>query len=405
MSLEPCLISGFQTPQQSVLTLTPIPLDKPPYNEDWLQNLIHQNPQLVPAGEVEAAFENIIPVVRELPLPSGYLDNLYITPEGYPVLVEVKLWKNQEARRKVIAQILEYAKDFATLSYDTLNTEIRKLSKTEPWGDNPLYETIARDNPTALPEATFVDRVTRNMREGRFLLLILGDGVREDMASLATHLMHHSLRYVFGMVQIRLFTMPDGSILAQPDIFAKTQTIERHVTVVATTDTSLRVTETTPQKVIVSSPEKTSLSLDDFFEKAHAASPENAKWLKEFVHSLSDTPIDIQVGKNADSLMLKAPFGNQPTLMHISPQTVSFWTIGQPSYTKTAESKQTVAEFLNVMAAIVGGEVKTFPAGGMDVRVNGQAIPTRALMRNNGQQIKETLNLAINKMVILGNRG
>ena len=84
-----------------------ISLDKPPYNEDWLQNLIHNNPRLVPAGEIESSFDDIIPIVRELPLPSGYLDNLYFTPDGYPVLVEVKLWKNQEARRKVVAQILE----------------------------------------------------------------------------------------------------------------------------------------------------------------------------------------------------------------------------------------------------------------------------------------------------------
>lgn len=268
--------------------------------------------------------------------------------------------------------------------------EIRKLRKEESWGDNPLYEIIARDNPTALPEATFVDRVTRNMREGRFLLLILGDGVREDMASLANHLMHHSLRYAFGMVQIRLFTMPDDTILAQPDILAKTQAIERHVTVVTTTDAGLRIAETAPQKVIVSSPEKTSLSLDDFFAKAAEASPETAQWLKGFIQSLSDLPIDIQVGKNSDSLMLKAPFGNQPTLMHISPQTVSFWTIGQPAYAKTAESKGAVTEFLNSMATLVGGEVKTFPAGGMDVRVNGQTVPT-GVLAGKDDRLKEAL--------------
>ncbi len=136
MSLKPCLIRDFQTSQQSVLTLTPIPLDRPPYNEDWLQNLIHQNPRLVPAGEVEAAFENIIPVVRELPLPSGYLDNLYITPEGYPVLVEVKLWKNQEARRKVIAQILEYASGWPSSCASTrappISAKDFRVSRTTP---------------------------------------------------------------------------------------------------------------------------------------------------------------------------------------------------------------------------------------------------------------------------------
>ena len=107
MPLLPSMITGFRSDSQALLPLELISLDKPPYNEDWLQNLIHNNPRLVPAGEIESSFDDIIPIVRELPLPSGYLDNLYFTPDGYPVLVEVKLWKNQEARRKVVAQILE----------------------------------------------------------------------------------------------------------------------------------------------------------------------------------------------------------------------------------------------------------------------------------------------------------
>lgn len=42
---------------------------------------------------------------------TGYIDNLYITPSGMIVIVETKLFRNQEARRTVIAQIIDYAKE------------------------------------------------------------------------------------------------------------------------------------------------------------------------------------------------------------------------------------------------------------------------------------------------------
>lgn len=393
MALTPIIIQNFMTSEQKPEPLPRIALDKPPYNENWLQDLIHANPALVPAGEVEAAFEDIVPVVRELPLASGFLDNLYITPDGYPVLVEVKLWKNQEARRKVVAQILEYAKDFAGLPYSDLNAEIRKLRKGETWGDNPLYEIASRATPRALEESDFVDRVSRNIREGRFLLLILGDGVREDMANLANYLMHHSLRYAFGMVQIRLFTLPDGSVVALPDVLARTQTIERHVTVVTTTDNSLRVMEkaASSQTVVSERLEKTSLSLDDFFENMAKTAPESVTWLKSFLSSITDLPLELRVGKNADTLMLKSP--TDITLMYINPPTVAFWGLAD-RFKKSPEGMEVSRTILARIAGIVSGEVRVYPAGGMDVQVAGKGVPLRSL-HGKDSELKEALQLAI----------
>ena len=84
MPLTPALIHSFGTSDQSLSVLRRIPLDKPPYDERWLQSLINQHPELVPAEEVESSFSDIVPIVCELPLGSGYLDNLYFTPTGYP---------------------------------------------------------------------------------------------------------------------------------------------------------------------------------------------------------------------------------------------------------------------------------------------------------------------------------
>lgn len=368
----PVLIPGFRTAEQ-LFPLQHVSLDKPPYDEGWLQDLIYRNPELVPAGEFDAIFEEITPIAREFPLGSGALDNLYFTPTGYPVLVEVKLWKNDEARRKVVAQILEYAKDFAGLNYKTLSDKIRKVRKDKSWGANPLFEIVNNGNPDSADETEFVDRVARNLREGRFLLLIVGDGVREEMETLAGYLMHHSLRYAFGIVQIRLFTMPDGSVLALPDVMAKTQTIERHVTVVTAHGMDVTVVE---DKEV-----ETSISLDGFFRRMGRTSPQNVSWLKGFTESLTGLSIELRVGQNEDSLMLKAALesGDTPTLMYFSPPYVDFWGVLSGKLKKSPEGRGIVRAFLDRVAALApGASVKVFPKS-MDIRVNGGRVSIGAL--------------------------
>jgi hypothetical protein len=311
-------------------------------------------------------------------------------------LVEVKLWKNQEARRKVVAQILEYAKDFSHLTYESLNTKIQKTLKDSKFSNNPLYEIVSGAAPNTPDEVTFVDRVSRNIREGRFMLLIIGDGIREDMASLANYLMHNSPRCTFGIVQIKLFNLPDGSILALPDIMAKTQTIERHVTIVTTNSDHVNGTEDqiSREKVIHERLQKTSLSLDDFFDALKENAPESVSWLKEFLQSISELPIEAKVGKNGDTLMLKSP--TDMTLMHISPPTVAFWGLAD-RFKKDPKGLEASREILSRLAEAIGGEIKNFPAGGIDIRANGKSMPLNLLIGKD-DDLKEFFHAAIEQL-------
>lgn len=374
MNFNPAIIGKLAQSDQSFSVLETVPLDKPPYNEDWLQNLIHDNPGLIPSREIEACFDNLVPVLREFSLPSGYLDNFYVTPEGYPVLVEVKLWKNQEARRKVVAQILEYAKDFAALSYEDLNREITKQLKTQKWGQNPLYEILSAHLSTPPDEATFVDRVARNLREGRFLLLVLGDGIREEMAALAGYLMQHSLRYAFGMVEIRLFKLPDGSHLALPRVLAKTQTIERHVTVVTTQGDGIKITASAP--VISERVEKTSLSSDEFYDLMAKSDPQNVMWVKELIAALSDLPIDVQIGSKAESLMFKAPApdGSQIQFMLFTPTNVQFWGVPNKNWKDPAWQRLSMSWLERIAVIAPGSSIKTFNSAA-DIKHNDKQLP------------------------------
>jgi hypothetical protein len=85
-----------------------------PYDEQWLQHLIQAHPEILPITEIEPAFEPAIPVCIELPTPKGYIDNFLVTPTGNLLFAECKLWRNPEARRQVVAQVMDYVESITS---------------------------------------------------------------------------------------------------------------------------------------------------------------------------------------------------------------------------------------------------------------------------------------------------
>ena len=59
--------------------------------ERWLQELIHRHPTCLPMDDIEPGVGRLIPACMELPVEVGKIDNLFITPEGHLVVVEVKV--------------------------------------------------------------------------------------------------------------------------------------------------------------------------------------------------------------------------------------------------------------------------------------------------------------------------
>jgi hypothetical protein len=80
-------------------------------NEAELQDVVAQHPELV-MGDEETA---IAFVAREFALPSGAgrLDLLLVDARGRPTAVEIKLLRNGESRREVLAQVFDYASALA----------------------------------------------------------------------------------------------------------------------------------------------------------------------------------------------------------------------------------------------------------------------------------------------------
>ncbi len=273
------------------------------YNEDWLQDIIFNNVGLLPINEVDPIFGKLIPICRELRTPVGPLDNLFINELGMLTLVECKLWRNPEARRKVVGQILDYAQAFSKWTYEDLLAAVQCTLKTN---GNVLYNLVIEEN-SLIKENDFIDNVTRNLKKGRFLLLIVGDGIRESVENISSFLQEHAqLNFTFALVEQCIFKLPpsfgDG-ILVQPRVLAKTVEIERAV---------IRIEG---NKILVDSPatEKTTsknvgkrrgnITEQVFYEGLATITPDLPNELRDFFESTYELGLILEAG--ASGLMLK----------------------------------------------------------------------------------------------------
>jgi hypothetical protein len=165
----------LERPDASITRATKLPLgDTSRRNEAWLRDRLFEHPEVLPISDIDASFGPLIPLCRELRTEAGPVDVAFINPTGHLTLVECKLWRNAEARRKVVAQVLDYARCITRWSYSDLRRQVA-IAKGEQ-GDLP-FDLVRRGEP-GLTEHHFADAVARAMRSGRFLLLIAGDGAR-----------------------------------------------------------------------------------------------------------------------------------------------------------------------------------------------------------------------------------
>ena len=196
-------------------------------DEATLQELLFDHPESLPIAAIDPAYANSVPVCRELSVPAGSVDALYVNALGRLTLCEFKLWRNPQARREVIGQILDYAKDLASWSYEDLQRQVSLALGRE--GSNILYELVSKRHPDVV-DAEFVDNVTRHLRRGEFLLLIVGDGIRERAEKIVDFVQSHSgLRFNLALVEAALYRDGPDRLLVQPRVLARTEIVQRFV--------------------------------------------------------------------------------------------------------------------------------------------------------------------------------
>jgi len=260
---SPCLIdeSGKNMP------LVQVPFSERRIAETFLQEAIHFAPQILPIDEIDSSYGPVISLGREI----DSIDNLLISPTGRLTIVETKLWRNPEATREVVAQILDYATRISRWSYTDLEEQARRAMAPAPIGKQSLYDFVVSAFADDIPsEEEFVDSVTKGLASTRFMLLVVGDGIRENVQSMLGALHRHpQMLFTFALVELRIFEsiqMP-GKKLVIPQVVSNSSEVVRAVVRVHTTGQANVSVELEEADDSTNSPSsRKTLSEEEFFD-------------------------------------------------------------------------------------------------------------------------------------------
>jgi hypothetical protein len=158
------------------------PVDFP--DEATLHALLGEAPQRLPL----AGSPGLVVVGREVPLGSGWADLIAVEPSGRVALIEVKLARNAEARRALVAQVLAYAAslyglDPAAFAQEVLGRHLRARG----------YETLAgavaaADHTGAFDPEAFAAGLEDSLSQGRVRLVLVLDAAPAELVRLVGYL-------------------------------------------------------------------------------------------------------------------------------------------------------------------------------------------------------------------------
>ena len=84
-----------------------------------------------------------------------------------------------------------------------------------------------------MQEHVFVDNVARRLKRSEFLLLIIGDGIREGVEDIVSYVQEHrGLRFNLALIEAAVFHRADqADLIIQPRVLARTELLPRTVLV------------------------------------------------------------------------------------------------------------------------------------------------------------------------------
>ena len=185
--------------------------------EDDLHTLVADAPHILPlAGDPQ-----LVVLGREVRLGSGSADLVAVEPNGRLVIIEVKLAKNAEARRAVVAQALTYAAylydtDPQLLEQDTLARHLRQRD----------YGTIAaavasNDQTGAFDDESFVEELAESLRHGRFRLVFVLDEAPMELIRLVGYLEAVTDQLLIDLVTVGAYRIGGSDVLVPQRVDAE----------------------------------------------------------------------------------------------------------------------------------------------------------------------------------------
>ncbi|HSH58609.1 MAG TPA: hypothetical protein VK988_03000 [Acidimicrobiales bacterium] len=315
------------------------------------------------------------------------MDNLYVSPAGEITVVEAKLWRNPEARRKVVGQVLDYAAALRRMTYEDLDARVGEgTARRSIWDIVRTSEHV----PPAHTQAAFTDTVSANLRTGRFLLLVVGDGIRSGLHRLADLLSQHpTLGFHLELVELRVYDTPVGDRIVVPSLVGRSEEVVRAVISITKADEAdVCVSAETPAEA---PPSKRNLaSLEDYVLRAsEKMEPTRAEAIADLARwwqgELGGT---IRFGASSIAFWARSPHGTAASVM-----SVYLDGTAQGSVASLAKTRRFVgydAAFERYEAAGFEGDAD-WPTMELDPTIESQRLRMEEVLRWAGQIVRDGL--------------
>jgi hypothetical protein len=169
-------------------------------NESELQALLAGSPDLIP-GTSEA-----LAIVREFPVETGSIDLVGVSPSADVVLCECKLERNEEARRRVVGQILSYAGALWRMPLEEF------FQRFESRSEQPLIEAVSQhvlDDEWS--EEAWRSSVAERLDAAAFRLVVVVDAISQELRRTIT-MLNANTSDTFSLIALELAYQRDGDV-------------------------------------------------------------------------------------------------------------------------------------------------------------------------------------------------
>jgi hypothetical protein len=180
--------------------------------------------------------------------------------------------------------------------------------------DYSLFGAVmeSADEDAQVDESTFLDAVSRNLRRGRFLLAIVGDGVTENLEDMTGFLEQHAgLHFGLVLVQLAVHELPGGSqLIVVPSIPMQINTVVRGIVEWEGSGVRIVAPRTISEKL------PTTLSQEELFAGFDRLHPGTSDRLVGFLESCAELQLTWEVKRTLITRMIIGEFKVLPFVVN-----------------------------------------------------------------------------------------
>lgn len=186
-------------------------------DEQTLHDLVEETPQILPL----AGNPSLVVVGKEVGLGNGYADLLAVEPSGRLAVVEIKLARNSEARRAVVAQVLTYAAHLKGLSSEAVERDVLGRHLRER-GYGSLQDAVAsNDQEGSFDPMTFSEGLAECLTQGHFRLVLVLDEAPRELVTLVGYLESVTDDLLIDLIAVSAYEVGGSRVLVPQRVDAE----------------------------------------------------------------------------------------------------------------------------------------------------------------------------------------